>query len=174
MPAATYASKYVPIWIDGQFSANDKIEIEHGIDQWNQALNGYMVLHVESDNFDMEPSILERVAVRGDGWLFLKIDSRNSIVHDEGSNLTLAFVNRIGSNGNRVYYVSDRLNTHMMQGVTMHEVGHLLGANHHGLYLMQPTFHWAEYRCIDQGTLQQVATYWHLPLAHLHYCVYGE
>lgn len=173
-PGATVSLKTIPIWIDTQFSTLDKENIVKGIEQWNKAMNGYIKLQVVSTEFDMEPTIINQVMLRGDGWLILKIASSNSIVHDDGSNLTLAFVNEIGAGGNRVYFVRDRLPDWWIEGVTMHEIGHLLGSSHHQHYLMRAVYHPDETHCIDQITLENVAKYQHLPMAHLRYCVYKD
>lgn len=174
-PSSTAAPiRTIPIWVDTQFSTLDKENIVKGIEQWNRALNGYIKLQVVNTDFDMEQGVIDQVMLKGNGWLILKIDSSNSIVHDDGSNLTLAFVNEIGAGGNRVYFVRDRLPDWWMEGVTMHEIGHLLGSVHHQHYLMRAVYHPDETHCVDQATMENVAKYQHLPMAHLRYCIYKD
>lgn len=169
---AAYAPiKIIPIWIDKEFSEGDKLAIDDAINQWNFALNNYIVLRVVNDNFDMEPSVINRVMLKGEGWLILKINSGSEFVHDEGCMLTLAFVNEIG--GNRAYFIRDRLGSDQMIGVAMHEIGHLLGAKHDHAHLMRPVFNWATYRCVDEEAIKKVAAYQHLEFKYMNYCEYG-
>ncbi len=169
--ATNVATKVVPIYIDTQFGEADKLAIDDAVNQWNYALNGYIKLEVASTHFDMEPDIISQVLIKGNGWLFLRIDSQNSIVHDPTEGKVLAFVNEIG--GNRIYFVRDRFSNEAVKGIALHEIGHLLGAQHDNVYLMKPHYNWYDYRCVDQHTIEEVATYQHLDIKKLNYCVYG-
>lgn len=169
-PMSQPALKVIPIWIDSGFGEADRIEIDDAIRQWNYALNGYVHLEVVSWNFNMEPSIIQKV-MHGGGWLILKIDSHSTFVHDAPNHFTLAFADSVG--GNRVYFIRDRIQNEWMTGLAMHELGHLLGAQHNGQDLMQANYNWETFRCIDQATVTQVADYLHLPASRLNYCVYG-
>ena len=171
-PAIAYPYKTINIWVDKNFGEADRISIDDAITQWNYALNGSIKLRVISYDFDMEPSILNDVVVKGEGWLFLKIDHRSNLYHDAPDGHVLAFVNDIG--GNRIYFIRDRMINEYMRGVAMHEIGHLLGARHDKVYLMQPYYKFEYYRCIDQETVHMVAEYEHLSESHLNYCVYGN
>jgi hypothetical protein len=166
--------KVIPVWIDKEFGTADQIAIDDAVKQWNYALNGYVKIVVVSTTFDMEVDVLKRV-MSGDGWLFLKINSSNPLVDDkqfEGKKLwTLAWANAIG--GNRMYLIRDRINNEWVTGITLHEMGHLLGADHDNVYLMQPHYNWEDYRCVDYEALKRVAAYQHLPMAGLNYCQYG-
>lgn len=169
--------KVIPVWVDEQFGAADKVAIDNAISQWNYALNGYVRIQVISMHFDMEVDVLRRV-MAGDGWVILKIRSDNIMVDDgplrdgKPAYHTLAWVNDIG--GNRMYVVRDRLYNDWMTGVALHEMGHLLGASHDDAYLMGPRFNWEDYRCIDYAALYRVAEYQHLPMGRLNYCQYGN
>lgn len=169
---AVYPVKTIPIYIDNTFGEQDKLMIEDAVSQWNFALNGYIKLYVKDDHFDMNVEVLNEVVNKGNGWLFLRINHDSTFVHDEKGFTTLAFVNEVG--GNRCYFIRDRLNSEMMTGVALHEMGHLLGAQHDNVYLMRPHYDWAGYRCVDQEALKRVADYQNLPMDHLNYCEYGN
>jgi hypothetical protein len=169
------ALRTVHIWIDKEFGAGDQVAIDDAIRQWNFALNGYVKLEVMSTTFDMEPEVINRANLEG-GWLIMKVHSGNSIIPDQPINgklqyYTLAWVNEIG--GHHMWMVRDRLRNEWMTGVALHEIGHMLGAEHDDVYLMQPHFNWEDYRCVDQYTLKQVALYQHIQLKNLNYCIYG-
>lgn len=168
--------KEYKVWVDKNFGEADKVAIDDAIKQWNYALNGYVVIKVESYNFDMEPEVLRSI-MNGNGWVFLKIDSTSPLIDDgeKGPDgkpkfYTLAWVNSIG--GNRMWMIRDRLSNRAVVGVTLHEIGHLLGSDHDKVYLMQPHYNWEDYRCVDYESMLRVAAYQHLPMDRLNYCVY--
>ena len=167
--------RVVHIWIDKEFGAADQVALDDAIRQWNYALNGYVKLVVVSTTFDMEPEVIQRANLEG-GWIIMKVHSGNSIIPDQSDKgqvkyYTLAWVNEIG--GHHMWMVRDRLRNEWMTGVALHEMGHMLGALHDDVYLMQPHFNWEDYRCVDQWTLKQVSTYQHIPMGSLNYCQYG-
>lgn len=164
--------KVIPIWIDKNFGEADKLAIDDAITAWNYSLNGYIRLKVVDTAFDMEvPKIVEQV--KSDGWLFMKIKSDNPMVpkNDKGY-WTIGFCERIG--GNHLYLVRDRLGNDDIFGVTLHEIGHLMGSGHVGEKLMFPHYTRARFQCIDYETMKTVASYRHLPADRLNYCVDKE
>lgn len=171
--------KIYHVWVDKQFGEMDRIAIDNSVRQWNYALNGYVKIVVDSYVFDMESDVLSRV-MRGEGWVILKIRSDNPLVAGvdrpakpgEQQYYTLAWVNEIG--GNRMWVVRNRIDNSWMQGVMLHEMGHLLGSGHDNVYLMQPHFNWEDYRCVDYQALKRVAEYQVIPLGRLNYCEYGD
>jgi len=159
----------IPIWIDKHFGEADKVEIDKAVDAWNFAMNGYVVLKVVDTNFDMEvPKIVDQVN-RG-GWLFMKIDSTNKMIPDrkEKGYWTIGFVERVG--GSHMYLVRDRLGNDDVFGVTLHEIGHLMGSPHVGRRLMYPHYSRARFQCIDYATQVKVAAHFEVPLGGLNYC----
>lgn len=166
--------RVIPIWVDGTFGDMDKLAIDDSVNQWNYALNGYVRLEVKTYTFNMgQGDILD--ALRDGGWLILKITSAHPKVLEldgPASRRTLAWADSIG--GYRIFVIRDRVPNDWMAGVMLHEMGHLLGAIHDNVYLMQPMFNWAEYRCVDYQALKLVAEYQHLDVENLNYCVYGE
>lgn len=163
------AVRTIPIWIDKDFGESDKLAIDDAIKAWNYALNGYIKLQVVDTEFDMEiPKIVEQV--KANGWLFMKINSDNPMVPALANGYrTVGFCERVG--GNHLYLVRDRLFNQDVFGVTMHEMGHLLGSGHVGEHLMYPHFSRARFQCVDHETLEKVADYNHIPLDRLNFCV---
>src|SRR5271166_5368407 len=75
--ATAYPYKTINIWVDKDFGEADRVSIDDAIMQWNYALNGSIVLKVNSYEFEMTNNdVLNEVKVKGNGWLFLKIDHR--------------------------------------------------------------------------------------------------
>lgn len=159
----------IPIWIDKNFGEADRLAIDDAIGSWNYALNGFVVLKVVDTEFDMEiPKIVEQV--QSNGWLIMKINSDNPMVPVlKDGYRTIGFCERVG--GNHLYLVRDRLFNEDVFGVTMHEIGHLLGAEHKGDRLMYPHFTRARFQCVDQTTIEQVAAWQHIPLDRLNFCM---
>ena len=168
--------KVISIYMDKNFGEADKLAIDDAITQWNYALNGYVKLRVVNYRFDMEPEIIKQCLL-DNCWLVMKTDSSNSMVTEldktkHGKSYTLAWANAIG--GNRMWMIRDRMYNQWVMGIALHEMGHLLGAQHDDVYLMQPMFNWAEARCVDYEALRRVAAYQHLPMGNLNYCIYGD
>jgi len=172
-PNAYQPLKVIPVYIDKSFGVQDQLAIDDAIMQWNFALNGYVVLKVVSTSFDMEPEVI-RQCLNGDCWMLMRIDSTSTFIPDDPKkpeSQTLAWANEVG--GNRIYFVRDRIINEQMTGVALHEMGHLLGAQHDDVYLMTPQFHWQDARCVDYNAVMLVAKYWGIPLNAVKYCIYG-
>lgn len=161
--------RVIPIWIDKDFGLADKVAIDDAINAWNYSLNGYIRLRVVDTEFDMEVDKIV-TQVKSNGWLIMKINGDNAMVPllKDGYR-TIGFCERVG--GNHLYLVRDRLMNEDIFGVTMHEMGHLLGSPHVGERLMFPHFSRARFQCVDSVTLEQVARYNGIPLDRLNYCV---
>jgi len=176
--AAIVPTRVYHVWVDREFGVADRLSIDNAIKQWNFALNGYVRIDIETYEYNMEVGVLDRV-MRGDGWVILKIDSMNPMVEplDRGNSgekqfYTLAWVNAIG--GNRMFVIRNRISNTWMEGIIMHEIGHLLGARHDEVYLMQPHYNWEDYRCVDYEALKRVAAFQVIPMSQLNYCQYGD
>jgi len=164
--------RVIPIWIDKNFGAGDQLAIDDAINQWNYAMNGYVVLKVVDTSFDMEVDKITKQVAEG-GWLFMKIDSSNKIVPDHKDKdkgyWTIGFTEKLG--GSHMYLVRDRLRNEDVFGVTLHEIGHLMGSDHVGERLMYPHYGRARFQCIDQETIKAVAKWWDLNYGVLNYCI---
>lgn len=162
--------RVIPIWIDKNFGEADKVAIDDAIQAWNYAMNGYVRLRVVDTAFDME---VDKIVsqVNQNGWLFMKIRSDNKLVptQSEKGYWTIGFVERVG--GNHLYLVRDRLGNDDIFGVTLHEIGHLMGSGHIGERLMYPHYSRARFQCVDYETIKKVADYQKVPLSALNYCV---
>lgn len=163
------APQVISIWVDQRFGEADRLAIQDAVSAWNYSLNGYIKLRIVDWQFDMEIPKIQR-QVREGGWLFMKIESGSPIIppSDKGYQ-TDGFVDRIG--GSHLYLVRDIITNRMVFGITLHEVGHLLGAGHVGSRLMHRHYTEARNRCIDRETMEAVATYRNLPADRLNYCV---
>ena len=168
--------RVIPIWVDKTFGGADRVSIDKAIEMWNYSLNGYIKLQVVDLQFDMETEKILAQINQG-GWLVLKIEHDNAMVpvHDkqrEPGSMTLAFVERVG--GHHLYLIRDRVGNDDVFGLTLHEMGHLLGAQHVGDRLMYPHFSQTRTQCIDKESMLAVAAYWKLPADQLNYCVEGS
>jgi len=169
----THLAKVQKIYIENTFGNADRVAIREALDRWQYALNGYFDFRTETADLvhgSLDPL---KEADSGQAWLFMKIDSKNALVvfHDRPKYLAMAFTDKIG--GNLLYLVRDRVSNGEVRGLVMHEMGHLLGAQHRrDDNLMQPVYHDYNAQCIDQETLSQVAAFQHLPLDNMNYCVY--
>ncbi len=162
--------RVINIWIDKDFGEADKLSISDAIGQWNFVLNGYVILNVVDTQFDMEPSKIV-TQVRENGWLFMRVNSKDSSfipTIKEAGYYCIGFTERVG--GNHLYLVRDRLANEEVQGVTMHEIGHLLGSPHIGDRLMSPHYQRNGWQCIDYATVQKVAEWQEIPVEKLNYC----
>ena len=163
----------MPIYIDNSFSVKDKESISVAVQKWNEALNGYFILKIVSTNFNMEMSTLQ-LAGAGKAYLIIKVDRYNKLIRpmDTPTTVTLGIANRIG--GNFIYIVRDRLGEADIMGLTLHELGHILGAHHTEKHLMSPMYSLTEFSCVDKDAVKQVAEYWHLPMIKMSYCLYPD
>lgn len=161
--------RVIPIWIDKNFDRDDQERMSKAVESWNFALNGHIKLEIVDTQFDMEVDKIV-LQVKENGWLFLKIDSDSLLIPTaEKGFTTIGFANSIG--GNHMFLVRDRLGYSSIYGVTLHEIGHLMGAEHVGLRLMYPHYSQARFQCIDWDTIKAVAKYHSLPLDGLNYCI---
>jgi hypothetical protein len=103
-----------------------------------------------------------------DGFMFVSVASTDRIVSEFRSARTLAWCDSIG--GNWMYIVRDRVPISELRGVTMHEIGHLLGVEHGGQGLMQPVYSREDMQCVDQWTANMVERAVKIPAGSINYC----
>lgn len=164
----------IPVYLDTAFTQQEQMDIQRAVDQWNFALNGRVVIHLVSTSFDMGLSDINQ-AMSHHGWIIHKIHQDNMLipagtVQSDGSlHDVCAWVDHIG--GMEMWIISEKVQPTWMFGVAMHEIGHLLGAEHQGKLLMSPVFNMYHYQCVDRATMQQVAVYLGLDLGQVNYCI---
>lgn len=156
----------IPIWVDKNFTPAEKSEITGAVRIWDDALNGHIRLAIVSFDFDMEIPVINE-AIRRQGWLILRIPSTDPKIHDSDGNVTLAWVNP----GGWMYIIYDRLIPGKVRPVTVHEIGHLLGVEHGGNFVMRPQLYNVDFVCIDNWTAGKVEVYQGLPKGSVTYCV---
>lgn len=162
----TIEVKYYPIYVDRDFGDADKVAIAQAVEQWNFSLNGQVRLAVVDWNFMMEPSVLKENA-----WYILRVNSACTFKPpDTPTDRTLAWANKLG--GNYIYIIRDRLWNDDVKGITMHELGHLLGSDHVGTYLMYYRFNRNRYDCVDYASAESVGKALHLNGSALNYCLH--
>lgn len=158
--------KYYPIYVDKDFGMADKVAIAEGVEQWNFALNGQVRLAIVDSDFMMSPSVLKE-----DAWFILKVDSTCTFKPmDTKTDMTLAWANKIS--GDHIFIIRDRLNNSDVKGITMHEIGHLLGTDHVGKYLMYYRFNRGKYDCVDYESVSAVGRVLKLDVKTLNYCIF--
>jgi len=157
-------ARHESVLIDATFEAPDQQAIAGAVEDWNVVLSGAIVL--EPHVTDM--SLTERAI------LIMRISSDASFIppHRAGERV-LAFTDRIG--GRNVWLVKDRLPLDAVRGVTLHELGHVLGADDRRdveglMYIPTGPLQWG---CVDKMTAQEVAHAQGLSLAALAYCERG-
>ena len=166
--------RVMPIVVDKNFSVDDQKAIDDALSAWNYVLNGYIVIKVESWNFDMDvPTITDIISRQG--LVIMKIDHTNNTIPDKKDNKkTLAWADYIG--GTKIWVVRDRLDSEDVFPVMLHEIGHILGAKHEDDkpefrgYLMYPYYYKNAYNCIDIEAMKKVAKFQILSVDKLNYC----
>lgn len=169
----TITIREVPVYIDKNIGKEDQLHIDDALNAWNYALNNYIKFVIVSNEFDMATTDLKDIEKKN-GLAILTVDSKTCtfippITYDKGLQ-TAAWANTAH---HVVYIVRDRLKTQDIFGITLHEVGHILGAAHDSENdLMYPTYSLTGYECIDRRTIDQVAAVNHLDSASLNACYY--
>ena len=155
LASPSQAETHVPVAIDGAFKGQHYDDIRHAVEQWNIALAHRVV-------FDIQPGryVARRTEgtdnIRLPGVIFLRIDSEYPMVQGPQFRQTLAVA--VGSvRSGMVYVLIDRVDKRHLSGVTMHEVGHILGVSHLQKGLMEPRYNPRAHRCIDAMTMAAVA-----------------
>jgi hypothetical protein len=171
-----WEQKVIPIGIDNRYGEMDKLAIAGAIEQWNYAFNGRVELRVVKWNNDI--TIGNDIITSG-GFLIMEVESTDTmaIQHNKdypaiNGNINLAWANKIG--GNTIYLIRDLVHNEDVKYVMMHEVGHILGADHKGEYLMNMIYHRGKCQCIDYATIKQVAKYQHIGVKEMNYCQYSN
>ena len=154
------------VYIDVYFSDVEFREINRAIDRWNLVLNGYLELRY-SDRFDGEIDKI-REAEMGEAYLIMRLGVNSPLIKNEYNKMTLGFTDAIG--GKYLYLVPIYIGENDLYGVVLHEIGHLMGAEHTESGLMKANYNIGSEVCIDKGTVIQVGYDWR----GMNYCVRGN
>lgn len=167
--------RVVKVFVDATFGIDEVDQIEDAIERWNYTLNGVLTLQLENRSLMMEQSLLAEIVGRGDYVVFSITSSQSAvadtITYKDGKELrarTLAYCDKIG--GHYVYLLMDRLSLSNVRWVMMHEIGHLLGAEHQSDGLMYRYYRGNNYRCVDHRTLEQISRAQRITLSRLRGC----
>lgn len=159
----------INIMVDKEFGGKDKEEIRGGINDWNKSLNGRIILKVVDWNYDMK--LMKEYPIAGrDTFYIVRVNSEEARkIYYKINDGILAFASRRG--GRITYFIWDRLEGENLKYTTLHEIGHLLGADHKGEKLMNATYNKKNFSCIDYQTALQVATYWGIKVSEMNWCL---
>ena len=155
------------MWIDKNFPLTEQKEIERAIAEWNTALNQGLAMQVASVKFDMEWSEIER-CLSENGIMILSVPSYGDVMRYVDDGNIGAKTDKIG--GNVIYLLNDRVNKDNIFAFTLHEMGHVLGAEHTEHGLMYPRYRSNKTYCVDKEAVEQVARYNGLDINKLNYC----
>lgn len=153
--------------IDKDFTPVELKEIIRAVNEWNRALNKEMTLNVVDISFDMEPSKIEE-CLKENGIMILKVPSYGTVMHLVDDGTIGAKTDSIG--GHVIYLLSDRITDKSVFAFTLHEIGHVLGAEHTEAGLMHPRYSPSKNYCVDKEAINQVASFNGLDAKRLNYC----
>lgn len=171
-PSPTYNAHEIPVYIDKGFKAEDQLMLEDAINDWNYALNGTMKLVVKSTTFNMDMNIITEVFHGSGGFLILSVNSKDPAIPPAANPNMIDLAWTDLSNHHVIYVVRDRVAlTSDITPIMLHEIGHVLGAQHiPGYGLMNPTFDAQEYKCVDSNAADQIAEYNNIDRQFLNFC----
>ena len=166
MKSNGHITQIAPIYIEDTWNDTDRARLHSAIDQWNQALNGELILQVENEHYHYTDNAPQNKL------LLLQISEEKANKHEQY--ISLAWTHgrsTTGVGGNRIYFVRTRINNDDLRYVALHELGHALGSDHINYKgLMSAIYNKEDYLCIDQLVLLQIARYHHLSIEHLRAC----
>lgn len=160
--------RILDLYIDRDFSANQREDILFAVKQWNYALNGFIRFRTSLLPADVPKTMVSEIRQRG-GWIVARVDSRHPIAQKGEGAQALAVTVGNGRTG-MVYVIGDRIGGRNLSGVVMHEFGHVLGAGHDQAGLMAPVYNVAGSRCIDHDAIAMVAQVQRLPISDVNWC----
>lgn len=161
--------------VDREFSDTDKLAIDKAIFQWNYVLNGHYKMEVVDWEYDAT-EIQNGTKFPNDAYYIVKINSKQFeefkkyFKEEDKKKFVLAFANTVG--GTIAYVVRDRLQQDDVYYILMHELAHMLGAQHDNFRLMNPYHTHERFQCVDWKTAEQVAKFLGLNVNDLNWCFY--
>jgi hypothetical protein len=140
--------------IVGAFSDNDRAKIALAVDEWNRALNGLIRFVPAAD-----PNGRRIWAITG---------VPKSPVQNRRE--ALAEARALPAGGGLLIVYLDRIGGRNLDGIMLHELGHVLGLKHEGRGLMAAEYNPHDQKCVDYPAMVQVAALHDLPLQKLRWC----
>jgi len=141
-------TRIVHMHVDSSFTDRERLQIVQAVATWNRTLNGQVRLEIERD----EPSVI--VVKRVPGSLPGPVP------------YAAAWTDFVGGN---LINVHDDVDSKLFVPVLLHELGHVLGAEHVEQTLMSPEVE-PEYLCVDPTTGRHVAEHLRLNPSSLLTC----
>ncbi len=158
--ASTGTPEIVTLQIDNSFAAVDGANVLRAVEEWNQALNGWIRFEV-----------LPPKGWQPRSWV-IRAERGGQPETQDGAGQPLSFTQAgFASIGGRMVIYVDRIGTRDLRGVVLHELGHVLGLDHDTRSnLMSMRYSPTTEQCIDEETISRVAALRHLPVASLNWC----
>lgn len=171
-PVGTAAGGALTVYVDQDFTRDERERIGLALRQWNHVLNGLVRFRVTLLPEDPSEQTLTQLR-RSGAWIVAKVDSRHPAAREPTALAMTVGGGRLGSRGGGfVFVIGDRFAMRDLTAVMLHELGHVLGAGHDPRgRLMAPVYDRNNGRCIDRGAVAMVASAQHLPLEQLNWCV---
>jgi len=139
----------------GSFSADDRARIAQALDEWNRALNGVARFAPAADTNSRRVWAITAIAQS-------PVQNRRE---------TLAEVKGLPTGGGLLLVYLDRLRGKNLDGIMLHELGHVLGLQHEGNRgLMAAEYNPHDQKCVDYSAMAQLAALYGLPLQKLRWC----
>lgn len=148
------ADVVVPTVIIGAFSDDQRARIQDAVAEWNRAMNGHIRLEIRPNTG--EPKV----------WAITA--AAHSVVSNKRE--ALAETMALPTGGGLVVVYLDRLGGRYLDGIMLHELGHVLGLQHEGRGLMAAAYNPHDQKCVDYAAAIQIAALYQLPLAELRWC----
>lgn len=166
------SQREIPVYIDLNFSGNDRVILGAALETWNYSFNGQLKLNIHYNTEPWSSKILDDVYLNhGIAIIFLaENDITVTLASDPfQAQKILAYVNNIG--GDKIYVLRNRLNEKKLFYIALHELGHIFGATHSdGDDLMQPYYYNNSQACIDKTTAQKVAEHLLINFHSMNWC----